>query len=105
MRINSPIIVVTCNYRLGVLGFLHSRELALDAALQDDVPRHFRSTANLGLLDVYKAFEWARQSNLFSTAGTNYFSFRSRATLPHSVEIRRILLELENQQGRVSRTD
>ena len=60
VRIGSPLIVVTFNYRLGVLGHLHSRELAADAALQKDLPEHFRSTANLGLLDSFRAFEWVR---------------------------------------------
>ncbi|KAH8805133.1 Alpha/Beta hydrolase protein [Xylogone sp. PMI_703] len=60
VRIGSPLIVVTCNYRLGVLGYLHSRELALDAAKQEDVPSEFRSTGNLGLLDTYMAFQWVK---------------------------------------------
>ena len=64
VRIGSPLIVVTCNYRLGVLGFLHSRQLALDAAGQEEIPTHFRSTANLGLLDTYMAFEWVRSPSL-----------------------------------------
>lgn len=58
MRLGSPLIVVTYNYRLGVLGFLHSRELLLDAQSQSNVPPEFRSTANLGVLDTYSAFEW-----------------------------------------------
>lgn len=56
--LGSPVIVVTINYRLGVLSYFHSRELALDAANQEDVPPAFRSTANLGLLDSYVAVEW-----------------------------------------------
>ena len=51
-------IVVTFNYRVGILGFFHSRELAQEAGQQADVPPHFRSTGNLGLLDAYRAFEW-----------------------------------------------
>ncbi|KUJ07785.1 alpha/beta-hydrolase [Mollisia scopiformis] len=61
VTIGSPLIVVTFNYRLGVLGFLHSRELALDAQFQSNVPSEFRSTANLGILDTFRAFEWVKK--------------------------------------------
>ena len=56
--IGHPVIVVTVNYRLGVLGFIHSRQLLEDAATQVDVPGHCRSTANLALLDISMAFAW-----------------------------------------------
>ncbi|KAH8819383.1 Alpha/Beta hydrolase protein [Xylogone sp. PMI_703] len=66
--LGSPVIVVTINYRLGALGYLHSRELAADAAKQDDVPPVFRSTANLGLVDAYTAVEWVKE-NISSFGG------------------------------------
>ncbi len=56
--LGSPLIVVTFNYRVGVLGHIHSRELAHDASKQLDCPQNFRSTANLGLLDSHMAFRW-----------------------------------------------
>jgi carboxylesterase type B len=58
VRLGSPVIVVTFNYRLGVLGFLHSRELALDAQSQSGIPPEFRATGNLGIVDTYRVFEW-----------------------------------------------
>lgn len=58
LDIGHPVIVVTLNYRLGVLGFIHSQQLLVDAATQVDVPEHFRSTGNLALLDISMAFAW-----------------------------------------------
>ncbi|CAK7208947.1 hypothetical protein SCUCBS95973_000285 [Sporothrix curviconia] len=57
-----PVIVVTLNYRLGVLGFVHSQKLLEDAAKQEDVPEHCRSTANLALLDISMAFSWIKHN-------------------------------------------
>jgi carboxylesterase type B len=58
LDIGHPVILVTLNYRLGVLGFIHSAQLQADAAKQEDIPPHFRSTGNLALLDTYMAFKW-----------------------------------------------
>lgn len=52
---------MTFNYRVGILGHLHSRKLADEATLQMDVPPCFRSTANLGLIDSHMAFDWVGQ--------------------------------------------
>ncbi|OAA61816.1 Carboxylesterase, type B [Niveomyces insectorum RCEF 264] len=60
LAIGSPVVVVTINFRVGVLGFLHSKELAESAAKQLDVPAAFRSTANLGLVDAKYAFDWIK---------------------------------------------
>ena len=58
VQLGTPIIVVTFNYRVGILGYFHSAELERDSSKQTDVPAHFRSFGNLGLLDAYSAFEW-----------------------------------------------
>ncbi len=58
LAIGQPVIVVTLNYRLGVLGFIYSQKLLADAATQTDVPEHGRSTANLALLDIGMAMQW-----------------------------------------------
>lgn len=50
---NGDIIVVTVNYRLGILGFLD-----LHAALGDD----YRSSGNCGLLDLIEALRWIRSN-------------------------------------------
>lgn len=62
LAIGKPTVVVTINYRVGVLGFLHSRQLAASAATQLDVPPTFRSTANLGLVDCKYAFDWLKEN-------------------------------------------
>ncbi|CAK7210608.1 hypothetical protein SBRCBS47491_000830 [Sporothrix bragantina] len=62
LEIGSPVVVVTINYRLGVLGFLHSKELAESEAGNDNVPPEFRSTANLALVDCKYAIEWLREN-------------------------------------------
>ncbi|CAK7199408.1 hypothetical protein SEUCBS139899_002088 [Sporothrix eucalyptigena] len=59
---NAPVIVVTINYRLGVLGFFHSKELAASEAYNSDIPPEFRSTANLALVDCKYAFNWLRDN-------------------------------------------
>lgn len=61
-ELGMPLVAVTFNYRVGVLGFLHSKELAEDALLQSEVPPQFRSTGNLGLVDSYYAFQWVLTS-------------------------------------------
>ena len=58
VQLGTPIIVVTFNYRVGILGYFHSAELQHDSSKQTDVPPHFRSSGNLALLDAYSAFEW-----------------------------------------------
>lgn len=60
IELNMPMIVVTINYRVGILGHLHSRNLAEKASMQTDIPLCFRSTANLSLLDAHMAFDWVR---------------------------------------------
>ncbi|KAL2208321.1 alpha/beta-hydrolase [Sarocladium strictum] len=61
-ELGMPFVAVTFNYRVGVLGFLHSKELVKDAVLQSEVPPQFRSTGNLGLVDSYHAFQWVKQN-------------------------------------------
>ncbi|KIM95827.1 hypothetical protein OIDMADRAFT_133653 [Oidiodendron maius Zn] len=58
IKLNMPMIVVTFNYRVGILGYLHSCKLAEKVSMQTDIPLCFRSTANLGLLDAHMAFDW-----------------------------------------------
>ncbi|CAK7228632.1 hypothetical protein SBRCBS47491_006972 [Sporothrix bragantina] len=67
LDIGSPVIVVTINYRLGVLGFLHSKELAASEADNNGVPPEFRSTANLDLVDCKYAFDWLRWDDITIT--------------------------------------
>ncbi|KAL1889489.1 hypothetical protein Sste5346_008867 [Sporothrix stenoceras] len=62
LDIGRPVVVVTLNYRLGVLGFIHSKQLLDDAAAQTDLPEHFRSTGNLALLDISVAFSWIKNN-------------------------------------------
>ncbi|CAK7231488.1 hypothetical protein SCUCBS95973_007935 [Sporothrix curviconia] len=62
LEIGSPVVFVTINYRLGVLGFLHSKELAASEANSNDVPPEFRSTANLALVDCKYAIDWLREN-------------------------------------------
>jgi para-nitrobenzyl esterase len=47
------LILVTINYRLGILGFLHLAELAGEA---------YASAGNAGLLDQIAAFQWVREN-------------------------------------------
>lgn len=58
----APVIVVTINYRLGVLGFLHSTELVASEAGNEDVPPQFRSAANLALVDCKYALDWLKEN-------------------------------------------
>ena len=58
VQIGKPVILVTINYRVGVFGFLASKQLLEDSARQVDLPAVFRSSGNLGILDTYRAFEW-----------------------------------------------
>ena len=62
LEIGLPVMVFTVNYRLGVLGFLHSKELATSEAGSKDLPPEFRSTANLGLVDCKYAIDWLRDN-------------------------------------------
>ncbi|KAL1895946.1 hypothetical protein Sste5346_005045 [Sporothrix stenoceras] len=59
---DTPVVVVTINYRLGVLGFLHSKELADGEAEKGDVPPQFRSTGNLALVDCKYALDWLKEN-------------------------------------------
>lgn len=58
----APVVVVTINYRLGVLGFLHSKELVESEASKEDVPAQFRSAANLALVDCKYALDWLKDN-------------------------------------------
>lgn len=60
--VGKAVIVVTINYRLGVLGFLFSRELAAEAAQHQESSDLW--TGNLGMADVKRAFEWVRWLSL-----------------------------------------
>jgi para-nitrobenzyl esterase len=51
--INGDVVVVTINYRLGALGFLHLADLGADAS---------EFTSNCGLLDQVAALEWVRDN-------------------------------------------
>lgn len=62
LDIGHPTIVVTINYRLGVLDFIHSKRLLEDASAQTDLPEHFRSTGNLALLDTSTALTWIKKN-------------------------------------------
>jgi para-nitrobenzyl esterase len=50
---NGNVVVVTINYRLGALGFLHLADLGADAS---------EFTSNCGLLDQIAALEWVRDN-------------------------------------------
>lgn len=56
---NGDIVVVTVNYRLGVLGFLD---------LHDALGEDYRSSGNCGLLDLIEALRWV-QSNISRFGG------------------------------------
>ena len=47
------VVVVSCNYRLGALGFLHLEALG---------GRSYRGSGNVGLLDQIAALEWVRDN-------------------------------------------
>ncbi|OKL61839.1 hypothetical protein UA08_02295 [Talaromyces atroroseus] len=70
MELNSPIIIVTINYRLNVLGFMSSRELAAEAQATGDVV-----IRNQGLNDQRLALQWI-QSHIHHFGGD-----QSRVTL------------------------
>lgn len=101
---------MTFNYRVGILGHLHSRKLAEEATLQMDVPPCFRSTANLGLIDSHMAFDWVGQvQNPFSVANPTVMeadslltrSIRSRSIFIISGAIKTTSPELENRLEQV----
>ncbi|HLZ71990.1 MAG TPA: carboxylesterase/lipase family protein [Dehalococcoidia bacterium] len=50
---NGDVVVVTINYRLGLLGFLHLAELGGES---------FASTGNLGILDQVAALRWVHEN-------------------------------------------
>jgi carboxylesterase type B len=70
IKLNSPIIIVTINYRLNVLGFLSSRELTAEAQAAGDVV-----IRNQGLHDQRLALQWI-QSHIHHFGGD-----KSRVTL------------------------
>jgi len=51
--VSSDVVVVTLNYRLGALGFLHLAQVAGD---------EYASSGNCGLLDQVAALEWVRDN-------------------------------------------
>jgi carboxylesterase type B len=52
---NQPVVVVTCNYRVGPLGFLASEELSIFNK------RHGEPVGNYGLHDQRQALEWCHK--------------------------------------------
>ena len=50
---NRDVVVVSCNYRLGALGFLHLEDLGGSS---------FRGSGNVGILDQIAALQWVRDN-------------------------------------------
>src|SRR5699024_12729168 len=49
---NGDVVVVTFNYRLGVMGFLHL----------DDINDEYASSGNCGILDQVAALKWVKEN-------------------------------------------
>ncbi|KAL1869687.1 hypothetical protein VTK73DRAFT_3061 [Phialemonium thermophilum] len=100
-----PLIVVTFNYRLGIFGFFHSKELADEASRQNEVPLQFRSTGNLGLVDAHYAFDWVcifLKPSAPSTDADAARVLRSRKILQDLEVIQKISQQSGSQQVLVS---
>ncbi|KFY66364.1 hypothetical protein V496_02088 [Pseudogymnoascus sp. VKM F-4515 (FW-2607)] len=66
LNLQKPFIFVTVNYRLGYLGFLHSRELRAEAERNNE-----NYCPNLGLHDQRLALQWVRDNIHFFGGDTS----------------------------------
>ncbi|KAI8346055.1 Alpha/Beta hydrolase protein [Mortierella sp. GBAus27b] len=66
IQMNKPVIVVCINYRVGIFGFLASRELEDEmkdlVANDPSISTYNQSIGNWGLMDQKLAFEWVREN-------------------------------------------
>ncbi|KAI8346056.1 Carboxylesterase [Mortierella sp. GBAus27b] len=66
IQMNKPVIVVCINYRVGIFGFLASRELEdeMKELVANDlsISTYNQSIGNWGLMDQKLAFEWVREN-------------------------------------------
>ena len=59
MAARGQVVVVTLNYRLGLLGFLNTRRLAIERDGQDELS-HARQVGNFGIQDQLLALSWIK---------------------------------------------